>query len=123
MESVAQEWKRLTMALVGIGGLAPSPLLQASGNAVDPASQEKLRAAGAVGDVCVRFFDSAGNLVPSDLDDRVVGIDPDTLRKIPRRIGIAGGESKHEAIHAAVTGGWVNVLVTDTGTAAALLQR
>ena len=123
MESVAQEWKRLTMALVGIGGLAPSPLLQASGNAVDPASQEKLRTAGAVGDVCVRFFDSAGNLVPSDLDDRVVGIDPDTLRKIPRRIGIAGGESKHKAIHAAISGGWVNVLITDTGTAGALLQR
>jgi DNA-binding transcriptional regulator LsrR (DeoR family) len=52
----------------------------------------------------------------------VVGIDPDTLRKIPRRIGIAGGESKHSAIHAAVLGGWVNVLLTDTGTASALLQ-
>jgi DNA-binding transcriptional regulator LsrR (DeoR family) len=37
------------------------------------------------------------------------------LRKIPRRIGIAGGQSKHSAIHAAVTGGWVNVLITDTG--------
>jgi DNA-binding transcriptional regulator LsrR (DeoR family) len=60
--------------------------------------------------------------VLSDLDDRVVGIDPDTLRVIPRRIGIAGGESKHIAIHAAVMGGWVNVLVTDTGTAAELLR-
>ena len=79
-------------------------------------------AAGAVGDVCQRFFDSAGNLVPSDLDDRVVGIDADTLRKVARRIGIAGGESKHTAIHAAISGGWVNVLITDTGTAAALLQ-
>ena len=37
--------------------------------------------------------------------------------------GIAGGESKHAAIHAAVTGGWVNVLITDTATAAALLQQ
>ena len=61
-------------------------------------------------------------MVPSDLDDRVVGIDADTLRKVPRRIGIAGGESKHSAIHAAVIGGWVNVLLTDTGTASALLQ-
>ncbi len=61
--------------------------------------------------------------MPSALDDRVVGIDADTLREIPRRIGIAGGESKHAAIHAAVTGGWVNVLITDTETAAALLQQ
>jgi DNA-binding transcriptional regulator LsrR (DeoR family) len=38
------------------------------------------------------------------------------------RLGIAGGESKHTAIHAAVTGGWVNVLIIDTGTAATLLE-
>jgi DNA-binding transcriptional regulator LsrR (DeoR family) len=122
MESISKEWPRLTMVLAGIGSLPPSPLLRASGNAADLADQDRLHAAGAVGDVCLRFFDSAGTLVPSDLDDRVVGIDADTLRSIPRRIGIAGGESKHKAIHAAVRGGWVNVLITDTGTAAALLQ-
>ena len=110
------------MALAGIGSLPPSPLLRASGNAADLAEQDRLHAAGAVGDICQRFFDSAGNLVPSDLDDRVVGIDADTLRRILRRIGIAGGQSKHTAIHAAVVGGWVNVLITDTGTASALLQ-
>src|SRR5215211_2177970 len=122
MESVAKEWARLTMVLAGIGSLPPSPLLRASGNAADLADQDRLHEAGAIGDICLRFFDSVGNLVPSDLDDRVVGIDADTLRKIPRRIGIAGGESKHKAIHAAVSGRWVNVLVTDTRTAAALLQ-
>jgi DNA-binding transcriptional regulator LsrR (DeoR family) len=123
MESVAAEWSRLTMALVGIGSLPPSPLLRASGNAVDPGDQDRLLAAGAVGDVCQRYFDSAGVLVRSDLDDRVVGIDPDALRRIPRRVGIAGGESKHAAIHAALSGGWVNVLLTDTGTAQSLLRR
>jgi DNA-binding transcriptional regulator LsrR (DeoR family) len=123
MESVSAEWNRLTMALVGIGSLPPSPLLRASGNAVDPAEQDKLQAAGAVGDICQRYFDSAGVLVRSDLDDRVVGIDPDALRRIPRRIGVAGGESKHAAIHAALIGRWVNVLLTDTGTAEALLGR
>jgi DNA-binding transcriptional regulator LsrR (DeoR family) len=123
MESIAKEWARLTIVLAGIGSLPPSPLLRASGNAADLADQDRLHGAGAVGDVCLRFFDSAGALVPSDLDDRVVGIDADTLRRIPRRIGIAGGESKHNAIRAAVSGRWVNVLITDTGTAAALLQH
>ncbi|HEU4908372.1 MAG TPA: sugar-binding transcriptional regulator [Propionibacteriaceae bacterium] len=122
MESVAREWARLTMVLAGIGSLPPSPLLRASGNAADLAEQDRLHAAGAVGDVCQRFFDAAGKLVPSDLDGRVVGIDADTLRRIPRRIGIAGGQSKHSAIQAAVLGGWINVLLTDTGTASALLQ-
>jgi DNA-binding transcriptional regulator LsrR (DeoR family) len=122
MESLAKDWARLTMAIVGIGSLPPSPLLRASGNAADLADQDRLHTAGAVGDVCLRFFDSAGTLVPSDLDDRVVGIDANTLLSVPRRVGIAGGASKHKAIHAAVKGSWVNVLVTDTGTAGALLK-
>lgn len=122
IESVAAVWNRLTMALVGIGSLPPSPLLRASGNAVDPVEQDKLLAAGAVGDVCQRYFDATGALVHSDLDDRVVGIDAETLRRIPRRVGIAGGESKHAAVHAALTGAWVNVLLTDTGTAESLLR-
>ncbi|HEY5845472.1 MAG TPA: sugar-binding domain-containing protein, partial [Microlunatus sp.] len=51
-----------------------------------------------------------GQLVHSDLDSRVVGINPETLRAIPRRIGLAGGTRKHDAIRAALTGNWVNVL-------------
>jgi DNA-binding transcriptional regulator LsrR (DeoR family) len=121
VDAVAAEWDRLTMVLVGIGSLPPSPLLRASGNAVDPADQDKLIAAGVVGDVCQRYFDAAGVLVPSDLDDRVVGIDPDTLRRVPHRVGVAGGQSKHAAIRAALLGRWVNVLLTDTSTAEALL--
>ena len=46
----------------------------------------------------------------------MVGVDADTLRQIPRRIGIARAESKHTVIRAAVTGGMVNVLITDTST-------
>jgi DNA-binding transcriptional regulator LsrR (DeoR family) len=121
--AVAGGWQTLTMALLGIGSLPPSQLLRESGNAVPPEEQAPLLAAGAVGDVCHRFFDAAGEPVQSSLDTRVVGIDPKTLRAIPRRIGLAGGESKHQAIRAAVRGGWVNVLLTDVGTARALLDR
>ena len=121
MENVAAHWKDLTMALVGIGSLQPSALLQQSGNAIDPADQTTLLELGAVGDVCTRFFDGAGHLVHSDLDSRVVGIDPDTFRTIPRRIGLAGGRRKHDAIRAAIAGNWVNVVVTDLSTARSLL--
>ena len=121
MRSVATDWENLTMALVGIGSLQPSQLLRASGNAIAPDDQATLLEAGAVGDVCNRYFDIGGHLVRSDLDARIVGIDPDTFRAIPRRIGLAGGARKHDAIRAALTGSWVNVLVTDLSTARALL--
>lgn len=75
-----------------------------------------------MGDVCLRFFDAEGRPVHSDIESRVVGIGSETLLAVPRRIGVAGGPRKHSPIRAAVLGGWVNVLVTDTGTAAALLD-
>lgn len=121
MESVAADWSNLTMALVGIGSLQPSALLEQSGNAIAPSEQATLLRLGAVGDVCTRFFDATGELVRSDLDTRVVGVDPETFRAIPRRIGLAGGQRKHHAIRAAIAGNWVNVLVTDLATARALL--
>jgi DNA-binding transcriptional regulator LsrR (DeoR family) len=119
---VVAAWGRVTMALVGIGSLEPSPLLRSSGNAVVEADQEMLRRLGAVGDVCYRFFDEDGTLVRSELDDRVMGIPPEKLRLISRRVGIAGGERKLTAIRAALLGGWVNVLITDLNMARGLLE-
>jgi DNA-binding transcriptional regulator LsrR (DeoR family) len=118
---VVEAWSRLTVLLAGIGSLDPSPLLRRSGNAIAEADQEALRTLGAVGDTCLRFFDAAGHHVDSGLDGRVIGIDPETLLAVPRRVGVAGGPRKHSAIRAAVLGGWVNVLVTDVDTARALL--
>jgi DNA-binding transcriptional regulator LsrR (DeoR family) len=118
---VVAEWARLTTLLVGIGSLQPSALLRDSGNAVSTADQDNLRKLGAVGDVCLSFFDADGKLVDADLHDRVVGIGSEALREVPRRISIAGGQRKHEAIRAAVLGRWVDVLITDVDTARFLL--
>jgi DNA-binding transcriptional regulator LsrR (DeoR family) len=111
----------LSVALVGIGSLEPSPLLRRSGNAIAEGEQAELRKLGAVGDVCLRFFDERGKLVKSTLDQRIVGIAPNDLRQVPRRVGVAGGARKLSAIRAAVVGGWVNVLITDRGVAEALI--
>lgn len=119
---VHRAWQQLTVALVGIGSVQPSPLLQRSGNAIDPVQQAELKELGAVGDVCLRFFDAAGELLDSPFNDRVLGIGSTTLKSVPRRIGIAGGANKHEAIHAAVQGGWVNTLITDLDTAQRVLE-
>ena len=47
----------------------------------------------------------------------------DQLRTVARSVGIAGGQRKHEAIRGALAGGWINVLITDLGTAEALIAR
>ncbi|PZF86673.1 DNA-binding transcriptional regulator [Jiangella anatolica] len=115
-------WDELTTVLVGVGTLEPSPLLRSSGNAVAPDDQAMLRGAGAVGDVCMRFFDADGKPVDSSLDERIIGIRESQLRAVPRRIGVAGGLRKLTALRGALHGGWINVLVTDIDTAQALLE-
>jgi DNA-binding transcriptional regulator LsrR (DeoR family) len=111
----------VTLALVGIGSVEPSDLLASSGNIFSPQELESLRALGAVGDVCLRFFDAAGAPIKSPLNDRVIGMELEQLRKVKRSVGIAGGERKVAAILGAVRGGFINVLITDLSTAQALI--
>ena len=70
-----------------------------------------------MGDICLRFFDKRGTLIESELNDRVLGISPEQMLRVDRRIGIAGGTRKYAAIRAAVEGKWINVLITDKKTA------
>lgn len=123
VKGASSAWSNLSILLAGIGSLEPSPLLMESGNAIPQEDQAALRDLGAVGDVCLRFFNEHGEAVQSSIDERIVGIPSDLLKRVPRRIGVAGGARKHTAIRAAVLGGWVNVLITDTATADALLTE
>lgn len=121
---VAQAVKRfdsVTLALVGVGSLEPSRLLASSGNAFSARELEALRRAGAVGDLCLRFFDAEGQPVPSALQDRVIGMTLQRLRKVKRSVGIAGGRRKLAAIRGALNGRLINVLITDRFTAERLL--
>lgn len=123
VSSVAEQWDDITVSLVGIGSLNPSPLLARSGNAVSASDLDALRQRGAVGDIALRYFDAAGADVDSDLQARVIGMSARQLRDVPRRIAVAGGAHKASAIRAAVLGGWVTVLITDTQVAAHLLDH
>ena len=82
-----------------------------------------MREAGAVGDICLRFFDRHGRPVSTPLDDRVIGMTRDQLRRVKRAVALAGGKRKFAAIRAALLGGLVNVLVTDRFTAQHLIDN
>ena len=122
VSSVINSFENLSLVLLGIGSLNPSRLIRESGNVISEQDQQALREAGAVGDVCQRFFDVHGKALQTVMHDRVIGISPKQLQKVPRRIGIAGGSSKFEAIRAAALGKWVDTLITDLHTAERLLK-
>lgn len=116
-------FERVTLALVGIGSVQPSKLLTRSGNIFSQEELEQLRAGGAVGDICLRFFDQQGRPVLTPLNDRVIGMPLEQLQHVPRTVGIAGGARKHAAIRGALAGRWINILITDRFTAEALLRE
>lgn len=120
--STMEAWKRVTTLLVGIGAFPASPLFAASGNALNEEEEAQLAKEGAVGEICLRYFDRNGNAMNPHIEERVISIEAQTMKTIPRRIGVAGGELKLNAIRAAIEGGWVNVLITDAETARHLLE-
>ena len=121
VQEVVRRFDTITLALVGIGTVEPSPMLARSGNVFTQTELTSLMDAGAVGDVCLRFFDGEGQPVETPLNDRVIGITLDQLRGRRRTVGIAGGERKLAAIRGALLGRWINVLITDHLVAEGLL--
>ena len=110
----------LDTLFVGIGSLSSNQVLNDS-KSLPPGTHAELVAAGAVGDIALRFFDINGSPVSTSLDERVLGISIDQLRRTQRVVAVAGGAKKVEAIRSALRADLIDVLVTDTGTAEALL--
>jgi DNA-binding transcriptional regulator LsrR (DeoR family) len=113
----------VTLALVGIGAIEPSRALVSSGNIFSSQELKLLAGKGAVGDICLRFFDQAGHQVATELNGRVISIELDQLRRAQRVVGVAGGPRKIAAIRGALAGRLVNVLITDLRTAERLLAE
>ncbi|KXF75698.1 AsnC family transcriptional regulator [Paramesorhizobium deserti] len=109
------------MIVFGVGGLSAESTMRIA----DVTSDEEIEAYandGAVAVLICRFIDKAGKQVVRELDQRVIGIELDELRRVPRRLCVAGGTNKVDAIHAVLAGGYATHLVTDFETAELLLS-
>lgn len=105
---------QVDLALIGIGTLDPSlSSLQRVGylNETDLAALHQI---GAVGDILSRHFDCQGKPVDLPANRRVIGLDLAAIHNIPIVIAVAGHAIKARAILAALRGGFINILVTDS---------
>ncbi len=107
----------LDLAFVGVGPADVHSELEAGDRYFTPEELARARAAGAVGQLNQRFIDAAGKAVATPLDDLVVGSTLPQVAQAGRRIVVAGGPEKWAPISSALTGGWVDVLITDGATA------
>jgi DNA-binding transcriptional regulator LsrR (DeoR family) len=112
----------LDLALLSVGPCTVVAPLRAGDNYFTDEQFATARRAGAVGQVCLRFLDADGAPVHTPLDDLVVGVTHEQLRRARGRWAVAGGPSKYAVLRAALVGRWVDHLVTDTVTAGHLLE-
>ncbi len=110
-----------SFTLVGIGSMHESATIAQSG-VISRNDLFRLKMSGAVGDVLCHFLDKDGNLVPSDIEERLISSDLERLKSLPNVVGLAAGAKKAEAIRAVLRGGYLDVLITDEPTAALLLN-
>jgi DNA-binding transcriptional regulator LsrR (DeoR family) len=123
-ENALRMLDEVDLALVGIGPLDVSEsLLTTNGSLFTTEQMAELRDLGAVGNVNLRFFDADGKRIDSSIDKLVIGMSLDQLARAKRVVGIAGGRLKHNAIRAALRGGLLDVLITDTESAGWLIAN
>ena len=120
LQDVSTMTEYADMSVVGIGAAVEGATVLRNG-ILNEGELTVLKMQGAVGDVLNHFMDKDGNLIQTEIEDRVISTDLDKLRQLKNVVGVAGGKDKVMAIKAVLNGGYLNVLITDSDTAAELL--
>ncbi|WEZ82810.1 sugar-binding transcriptional regulator [Rhizobium sp. 32-5/1] len=112
--------REANVAFVGIGELGSDAPLCVDGFLARE-EMDRLTATGACGEICGWMFDQEGQLLADLINDRVASV-PLPSRETATVVGLAKGRKKYAAIRAALTGGMINGIITDEGTAEYLLS-
>ena len=117
-----QRGRSVALAITGIGTMVEEASSFLRAGHLTAAQLADLREQGIVGETCGRFFDACGRYAGYAINERVIGIALDDLRRIPRVIAVARGLPKARSILAALRGGYLTVLATDDITARAVME-
>lgn len=123
MQSVLQYYHRIKTVIMGIGtpNRAGSTMIRAG--YITQEQLQKMVRQGVVGDLSLQFFDSEGSAEQfQEFNARVTGMPLKQLKDVENRICIGSGAHKAEAIHGAIRGGYINILVTDQECAIKLIK-
>jgi deoxyribonucleoside regulator len=120
IRAVIDRFRNVRVALVGVGTLENSVFIERG--VLAPPEIARLRKAGAVGEICGRFFNADGVECNTRHRNRVVSISMADLQRTDLVIAVVAGSDRSDAILAAVRGGLLKALVIDSGGAAALLR-
>ena len=113
--------KSIDFAIVGLGSTKPELSAQFRSGHINMTDSEKLISEGAVGDICGRYIDINGHHCHTSLNDKMIAVSLEDLKRIPRVIGVASGEKKADIMVGALRGHYIDVLITDEKAAYSIL--
>ena len=114
--------RRCTKLLFGVTQLEGLTLLVQAGFMTQREIQDYIDL-GAVGFASGHFFDSGGNIIRTEFDDRHITLAVEDLRNVPERLCLGGGEQKLAAITGMLRAELANILIVDMTTARGLVER
>jgi DNA-binding transcriptional regulator LsrR (DeoR family) len=121
IETVLQSGRNVDIALIGIGNPYKDSTLMKIGY-LKETDLSHLHEMGVVGDIGFRFFDKQGNQINDSINNRVIGISLEELKKIKKVIAVVEGEHKAESVLGALRGKFIDVLIIDEQTAGVVLK-
>ena len=111
-EHVRAMWhmfERLQMAFVGVGSIEDS--MFAEHGVLTKPMRASLRRAGAVAELCGRYFDAHGREIDHPMQERVLSIDVPVLSTVPDVVVVTSGDNKGEAPRAVLPVGFGSAVV------------
>lgn len=121
LNSIFQMARDVDVALLSVGGAEPSSTAYRVGYLSDQ-ERKSITKSGAVGDLLFHFYNSEGEIVEHEINDRIVSVDIESLKNIPTKVLASGGADKFNAMYGALSLIKPQILVTDEYTARDLIQ-
>jgi len=113
--------KKCDMVLQSVGTVDENAILYTEGH-ITKEELYDLKKANVIGDILGHYFNTEGEIMPTFMDRRVIGINPEELKKIEWSVLIAGGEDKLQVIRSILKNSFFNVLITNHAIAESLLD-
>ena len=115
--------RRATACLVGIGSITSAGSSYFDLNPLSAPDRAMLPGLGVMAEFLGHLAHDRGQVANFALNQRLVALRPEEIRRCSRVVAVAAGRDKVGPIRSVLRGGYVSVLVTDEDTAGAILDH
>jgi len=121
LESISDLWKRINVTLSAVGTTGDESIYRIS-EMLSKKEMDGLVERGAIGSIYGRWFNTEGQFIDSEINQRVFGIPIEVVEHIPKRILITAGIEKIPAIKGVLNTNLCDIIITEETTARKLIQ-